>query len=76
MKVEDGVLILDSEVNDEMLDEFLSLSNQDDVKSVLIETDNISSLVIQQLFCLRETKEVVCNDEFLSKFFDDVKLVS
>jgi len=64
MKVEDGVLILDSEVNDEMMDEFLNLSNSDDVKSVLIETDNISSLVIQQLFCLKETKEVVCNDEF------------
>ena len=76
MKVEDGVLILDSEVNDEMMDEFLNLSNSDDVKSVLIETDNISSLVIQQLFCLKETKEVVCNDEFLAKFFDDVKLVS
>ena len=76
MRVEDGVLILDSEVSDEMLDEFLDLSNQDDVKSILIETDNISSLVIQQLFCIRESKEVICDDEFLGKFFDDVKLVS
>ena len=76
MRVEDGILILDSEVNDEMLDEFLTNANKKKVKSILIETDNISSLVVQQIFCIRETKDVVCNDPFLAKFFDDVKLVS
>lgn len=76
MKIEDNVLILDDEVNDAMLDEFLSLANKKKVKSILIESDNISSLVVQQLFCIKESKKVICKDPFLAKFFDDVKLIA
>lgn len=76
MKIEEKVLILENEVNDDMLEEFISMANGEDVESIVIKTDNISSLVVQQLFCLRESKNVTCEDPFLAKFFDDVKLTA
>ena len=76
MKIEDSVLILEDEVNDDMLEEFIDLANKKKVKSIQIDTDNISSLVVQQLFCIKESKQVICNDSFLAKFFDDVRFVA
>ena len=76
MKIEDNVLILDDEVNDSMLQEFISLANKDSLESIIIDSDNISSLVLQQLFCLKDIKKVVCNEPFLEKFFDNIQLVS
>jgi hypothetical protein len=76
MKIEGSNLILENEVNDDMMVEFISLANGKDIKSITINTDNISSLVVQQLLCLKSSKEIICNDSFLLKFFQDVKLVS
>ena len=75
MRVEDNNLILDEEVNNEMLEEFMKLSSKKKLKTIVIETDNISSLVVQQLFCIAKEKKILCNDPFLNKFFDDVRLV-
>jgi len=75
MQIENKVLILENEVNDEMLEEFITLAKSDDVESIVIKTDNISSLVMQQLFCIRELKNVICEDPFLAKFFD-IKLTA
>ena len=76
MRVEENVLLLENEVNDEMLDEFISMAKSNEVESIVITTDNISSLVLQQLFCIKKTKNVTCEDPFLSKFFDDIKYVA
>ena len=73
MKIEDNTLVLDTDLDDDMMDEFLSLVNDEKVESITIETDNISSLVMQQLFCIKDNKKIVCNDPFLAKFFDDVR---
>ena len=73
MKIEDNILVLDSDIDDEMMDEFLTLVENKAVESIQIETDNISSLVMQQLFCIKDNKKIVCNDPFLAKFFDDVR---
>ena len=72
MKIEDNILILDIDMDDEMMDEFLKLADNKDIESIVIESDNISSLIMQQLFCLKQTKKIVSNDPFLAKFFDDV----
>ena len=72
MRIEDNILILDIDIDDDMMDEFLTLVENEVVESIVIETDNVSSLVMQQLFCIKEDKKIVCNDPFLAKFFDDV----
>jgi len=73
MKIEDNKLIIDCDVDDEMIDEFLKLVDENNVASIIIKSNNISSLVMQQLFCLKDTKKIVCEDQFLAKFFEDVK---
>ena len=76
MKIKDSVLVLKDEVNDDMLEEFMTLVNKKKVKSIKIDTDNIGSLVVQQLFCINKSKQVICDDPFLAKFFDDVRYVA
>ncbi len=71
MEVKDGILVLEDEVSDEMLDEFISLAKSAD--SISVETDNIGSLVVQQLFCMKDSKNIACNNSFIAKFFDDVR---
>jgi hypothetical protein len=50
----------------------LELIEKNDFESILIESDNISSLIMQQLFCIKDNKKIISNDPFLAKFFDDV----
>ena len=74
MKIEDRVLILSGDINDAMVDEFIEMVNKNDVKTIKIETNNISSLVMQQLFCKEANgeKEIICDDVFLTKFFRNI----
>lgn len=72
MRIEINKLILDEEINDEMLFDFMTILHSDVVEVVQIETDNISSLALQQLFCVEKTKEIVCNNIFLKKLFENI----
>jgi hypothetical protein len=74
MKIEGKILILDGDIEDAMVNEFIEIINKNDIETIKLETNNISSLVMQQLFCIKanEEKEIVCNDVFLAKFFKNV----
>ena len=76
MRVDENKLILESEVNDMMLDEFIELAYDEKVTDIIIETDNVSSLIVQQLFCLKQSKNLICNDPFLQHFFEDIRAAS
>jgi hypothetical protein len=73
MKIEENILILEGEITDEMLDEFIKLSKTKDLESIVIDTDNISSLILQQLFCISKDMKIICNDSFIGKFFDNIQ---
>jgi len=73
MVVEDNKLIINDELNDEMIEE---LKEQfESVDEVIIETDNITSLALQQLFCVSNEKKVIVNNSFIAKFFEDIHYV-
>ena len=73
MKIEKNILILKDEINDEMLDELISLLQTDDLETIQIDTNNISSLALQQLFCKSKNIKVITNDPFIAKFFDNIE---
>ena len=72
MRIENNNLILDNELTDEVLEEFIQFTKDNQFKSVIINTNNISSIILQQIFCLSKTKDIVCNDNFMAKFFDNI----
>jgi hypothetical protein len=72
MQIENDQLILDNEINDEMLDDLIQYLNDDNIKQIVIDTDNISSLALQQLFCIEKDKKVKINDMFIAKFFENI----
>jgi hypothetical protein len=65
-------LILDQEINDEMLFDFMTMLHSDEVEVIQVDTNNISSLALQQLFCAEKTKEIVCNNSFIEKLFSNI----
>ncbi len=73
MKIEENMLILDDEINDDMLNEFIELTKTKGLESIIIDTDNISSLVLQQIFCVSKDIKIVCNDPFIAKFMDNIQ---
>ena len=74
MKIEGKVLVLDGDIEDAMVNEFIEIINKNDIETIRLETSNISSLVMQQLFCIEADgdKEIICDDMFLAKFFKNV----
>lgn len=75
MKIKDNKLIISEELNEEMLDSFIKKINKKSIEIIEINTDNISSLAIQQLFCISNSKKIICNNSFISKFFENVSIV-
>jgi len=67
-------IILENEVLDDSLDDLLVHLLDDSIKNIIIETDNISSLVLQQLYLVKDSKNIIVNNSFMKKFFDDVKV--
>lgn len=72
MKIVGNRLILDTEINDDMLFDFMMTLHNSSLEVVQIETDHISSLALQQLFFIQKTKEIICNNSFLEKFFENI----
>jgi len=73
MVVEDNKLIIKDELNDEMVEELKE--KLENVEEIIIETDNITSLPLQQLFCMSNDKKVIVNNSFIAKFFEDIHYV-
>lgn len=73
MLIEENRLILEEEISDFMLDELIKNINKKKVEIIEINIDNISSLALQQLFCISKEKKVVCNNSFVAKFFENIK---
>jgi len=72
MRLENEVLIIDTPLEDENVEEFYEAAKQDEIKTIRIENSNISSAALQVMWNLKD-KEIEVEDEFLSKFFDNVK---
>lgn len=70
MRIEDNKLIIENELTDDMIDTILENINK--VETIQIDTDAISSLAFQQILCFHNKKEIICNNTFLSKFFENI----
>ena len=71
MRLENGVLIVDGSLTDENIDEFMASLSQEGIERVEVQNPDISAGIIQALWC--SGKKIDVEDEFLSKFFDNVK---
>ena len=73
MKIEENKLILENEISDDMVDELIALLQTDDLETIQIDTNNIGSLALQQLFCASKDIKVVVDDHFIAKFFENIE---
>ena len=72
MRVEDDKLIIDSNLSDDMLDEFLDSIKQDQIEKIVVGCDDIASSIIQVLWCVQNEKKVKVKVDFLEHFFENV----
>jgi hypothetical protein len=72
MKIEGDKLFIDEALTDENVEEFLLALSQDDIKKVIIKNEDLSSGIIQVIWCSGKEVEV---SGFLSKFFENVEVV-
>ena len=72
MTIEKNRLIIADETTDEMLEELRENLKKDEIEIIQIDTDNISSLCLQQLFCIAKEKKLEINNSFIEKFFDNI----
>lgn len=72
MKIENEVLIIDDVLRDEDVEEFSTALSQEQIKKVVIENDDISSSIVQALWCKSKEKEIEVESEFLKLFFENV----
>ena len=76
MKIEDNVLVIESELNDENASELLATIEQDSIEKIKIENDNISSSCLQILICAKKDKPVEYNSSFLEKIFTNISYMA
>ena len=74
MRIEENKLILEDEINDDMLEELISLLQTQNLETIQIDTNNISSLALQQLFCISKDIKVIVSDPFIAKFFENIEI--
>jgi len=70
MSIEEEKLIIDSAMSDEDIEEFLVTISQEQIKKVIIKNDDISSSIIQAIWCSK--KDVEVESEFLKPFFENI----
>lgn len=73
MIIEENKFIITDEVTDEMSGEFLEVLNSSNIETVVIKTPEISSSIMQILFCIAKSKHIECEEPFLAKFFESVE---
>jgi len=74
MKVEDNILIIDDRIEYEDHEELIRLAN--DSESVVVETNDIHPSILQLLFCISREKQVLVEDEFNKRLFENLKFVN
>jgi hypothetical protein len=72
MQINNGVIVLDEPMSDEMAEEFYTTISQPEINKVVIENPQISASIMQILFCFSKKHKVECEDEFLNKFFSNI----
>jgi len=75
MIIKENRLIIAEEITDESLDKLIQNINNDEIEVIQIDTDNISSLCLQQLFCIAKDKKVEVNNSFIAKFFENINYI-
>ena len=73
MRIEANTLIVDEELGDEAAEEFKAAVEQPEVRSVRIDNGNLAASIVQILWCLEGQKEILVNDPFLARFFEQVR---
>jgi hypothetical protein len=74
MKIENNNLIIDEPLSDENVEELIIALKQKEIQIVKIDNDEVSSGIVQALWC--SGKKIETESLFLSKFFENVKVVS
>jgi len=74
MKIENNNLIIDETLSDENVEELIIALKQKEIQIVKIDNDEVSSGIVQALWC--SGKKIETESLFLSKFFENVKVVS
>jgi hypothetical protein len=72
MKIDDGVIVLDEPVSDEMAEEFYAAIHENDINKIIVENPQIGASIMQILFCFSKENRVECEDEFLNSFFSNI----
>ena len=72
MKVENGVLIIEDEINDEAVEEFLITISQDRIEKIKVKTPNIGASIVQALLIKKRDTQVEIEDTTLKKIFENV----
>ena len=74
MKIENDSLIIEEEILEDMTEEFYAAANQENIKKIVVKTADVASSIVQILWCLKPKKEIVIEDQFLEKFFENVAI--
>jgi len=72
MRIENNCLIIDEPLGDDKIEELVVALKQDEIEMIELQSDDISSGILQVLWCSKKKVEV---EGFLSKFFDNVKVI-
>ncbi len=72
MRIEGKTLIVDEELGDEAVEEFMAAADQSEVKTIDVQNGNQSAAIVQALWCMNERKEIQIHDAFLARFFENV----
>ncbi len=72
MNIEDNKLYITDKIDYEDCDELINLSN--DVEEIVVETNDVHPAIFQLLLSFSKTINIVIEDEFNKRFFENLKL--
>ena len=75
MEIIKNTLHVSKDLTDDMVEGFLEIANTKDVKTIKIDSNIITSAIMQALFCLSKTKKIELADSSLQKFFENIEFV-
>ena len=76
MKIEENTLIIDQPLDDDALEEISATVDQEKIKIIKVENDNLSSSIIQLLWCASNDKKIEILSSFLDNFFTNVQFTN
>jgi len=72
LKIQDNILIIDDEIGDEDIEEFMASIAQDSFNKIKVQNPNLGASIIQALLLKKKDTEIEVEDEILSKVFENV----